>query len=113
MQQLSISPGHAELHVFELLQSMSPGSIVLLAIGLCCYAGSMIAWVPALSRIDVSVAYPVLALSYVLVYACAIHLPWLHETPSPLKLAGIAIILVGVVLVAASGSAPAEHPPSA
>jgi undecaprenyl phosphate-alpha-L-ara4N flippase subunit ArnF len=102
MQRSGVTPDPAELQAAELLQSMSAGSIFLLCAGLVCYAASMVAWVPALSRIDVSVAYPVLASSYVLVYVFAIYLPWLHESPSPVKLAGIGIIMAGVVLVAAS-----------
>lgn len=104
MTQSGNSPDGAGYQLVALVHSLSAGDGLLLAFGLLCYAASMIAWIPVLSRIDVSVAYPMAALSYVLVYACAIYLPWLQETPSTLKSAGILTILIGVWIVAASSS---------
>jgi multidrug transporter EmrE-like cation transporter len=68
--------------------------------GLACYVLSVAVWLVALSRIEVSVAYPMLSLGYV-VNAVAAY--WLFgEALGPMRFAGIAIILVGVYVVARS-----------
>ncbi|GAB7128894.1 SMR family transporter [Silvimonas sp. JCM 19000] len=68
--------------------------------GLCCYAISLVVWILALSRVEVSVAYPMLSLGYVV----NVFLAWqlFGEALSTQKLSGVAIILVGVYLVARS-----------
>jgi undecaprenyl phosphate-alpha-L-ara4N flippase subunit ArnF len=118
MQQTNGALGGDAPDGWAILVSLPPSDIILLLIGLSCYALSMLAWVAALSRFDVSVAYPVLSISYVLVYLGAVYLPWLHESSSPLKLAGIAAIILGVALVAisgddSSGETPGRAGPSA
>jgi multidrug transporter EmrE-like cation transporter len=70
--------------------------------GLFCYALSVVVWILALARVEVSVAYPMLSLGYVV---NALAAWWLFgETLSGARLAGIGIILVGVWLVARSSS---------
>ena len=65
-----------------------------------CYGLSVIVWVVGLSRVPVSQAYPLLSLGYVI----NVGLAWwlLGETPNVLRVAGIAVIIFGVVLVARS-----------
>jgi len=67
---------------------------------LACYGFSVIVWVVGLSRVPVSQAYPLLSLGYVL----NVGLAWwlLGETPNVMRVAGIAVIVFGVVLVARS-----------
>jgi drug/metabolite transporter (DMT)-like permease len=67
---------------------------------LACYGLSVIVWLVGLSRVPVSQAYPLLSLGYVL----NIGLAWwlLGETPNAMRVAGIAVIVFGVVLVAKS-----------
>ena len=68
--------------------------------GLICYAISVVVWILALSRVEVSVAYPMLSVGYVL---NALAAWWLfHEDLSLMRMAGIGVILVGVWLVARS-----------
>jgi multidrug transporter EmrE-like cation transporter len=68
--------------------------------GLACYVISVGVWLVALSRVEVSMAYPMLSLGYV-VNAVAAY--WLFgEALGPARCAGIAIILVGVYVVARS-----------
>ncbi len=67
-------------------------------LGLGCYAISVVIWVLALSRVDVSIAYPMLSLGYV-VNALAAW-AWLGEDMNPTRLVGIGIILVGVFVLA-------------
>jgi multidrug transporter EmrE-like cation transporter len=71
--------------------------------GLACYALSVVVWILALARVEVSVAYPMLSIGYVV---NALAAWWLFgENLSGARLAGIGVILVGVWLVArTSGS---------
>ena len=65
--------------------------------GLLCYVLSVGIWIVALSRVDVSVAYPMLSIGYVV---NAVAAWWLFgEALTPMRLAGITVILIGVVLV--------------
>ena len=76
---------------------LGQGPILL---GLSCYVLSVGVWLVALSRVDVSIAYPMLSLGYV-VNAVAAY--WLFgEALGPLRCAGIALILLGVFVVARS-----------
>ena len=66
--------------------------------GLGCYVISVAVWIMALSRVQVSVAYPMLSIGYIVNAAAAWYL--FGEAVTPMRLAGIAIIIVGVCLVA-------------
>jgi multidrug transporter EmrE-like cation transporter len=68
--------------------------------GLTCYVLSVVVWIMALSRVEVSIAYPMLSIGYVLNAALAY---WLFgEAVGPMRIAGIAVIIVGVFIVAKS-----------
>jgi multidrug transporter EmrE-like cation transporter len=68
--------------------------------GLGCYVLSVVFWIFALARVEVSVAYPMLSLGYVV---NALAAWWLFdESLSSTRIAGIGVILVGVWLVARS-----------
>jgi len=71
-----------------------------IAAGIGCYVVSVVVWILALSRVEVSVAYPMLSIGYVVNALAAYYL--LGETVSPLRLFGIGIIVLGVFLVARS-----------
>ena len=64
------------------------------------YGLSVIVWTVGLSRVPVSQAYPLLSLGYVI----NIGLAWwlLGEVPNAQRVAGIGVIVLGVVLVARS-----------
>ena len=68
--------------------------------GLVCYAISVVVWILALSRVEVSVAYPMLSIGYVVNAVAA----WLlfSEQLGPARVLGIGVIIVGVWLVARS-----------
>jgi multidrug transporter EmrE-like cation transporter len=68
--------------------------------GLVCYAVSVVVWVVALSRVPVSIAYPMLSIGYVVNAIAAWAL--LGEAVTPMRIAGIAIIVAGVFIVARS-----------
>ncbi|MEK6420239.1 MAG: EamA family transporter [Burkholderia gladioli] len=66
--------------------------------GLGCYVLSVVVWIVGLSRVDVSIAYPMLSLGYVLNAFAAWYL--FGEVMSLQRLIGIGIILIGVVVLA-------------
>ncbi|WP_428425452.1 SMR family transporter [Methylibium sp.] len=68
--------------------------------GLTCYVFSVAIWIAALSRVPVSVAYPMLSIGYVVNAMAARYL--FGESLSATKLGGIAVIIVGVWLVSKS-----------
>jgi len=68
--------------------------------GLACYVVSVVVWILALSRVPVSVAYPMLSIGYIV---NAVAAWWLFgESLGAQKLVGIAFIIAGVFLVARS-----------
>lgn len=68
--------------------------------GLACYVVSVVVWILALSRVQVSVAYPMLSLGYVVNAVAAYYL--FGEDVNAMRMSGILVIIVGVVLVARS-----------
>ncbi|HET7922724.1 MAG TPA: SMR family transporter [Gammaproteobacteria bacterium] len=66
--------------------------------GLTCYVVSVVVWILALSRVQVSIAYPMLSLGYVVTAVAAWWL--MGESLSAMRMTGIAVIIVGVYLVA-------------
>jgi multidrug transporter EmrE-like cation transporter len=68
--------------------------------GLACYVVSVVVWILALSRVEVSIAYPMLSIGYVVNAGLAWYL--FDEAVGPQRLAGIAVIIVGVIIVARS-----------
>lgn len=68
--------------------------------GLACYALSLVVWIMGLSRTDVTIAYPMLSLGYVVAAVGAWF--FLGEAVSPQRLLAIAVIMVGVALLARS-----------
>lgn len=68
--------------------------------GLACYAVSVVVWIMALSRVPVSVAYPMLSIGYIVNALAAWAL--FGESLAAQKLVGIGFIVVGVFLVARS-----------
>jgi len=68
--------------------------------GLTCYVVSVVVWILALSRVEVSIAYPMLSIGYVVNAAAAWYL--FGEAVSLARLAGIGIIIIGVYVVARS-----------
>ncbi len=68
--------------------------------GTGCYVVSLVVWIMALSRTDVSVAYPMLSIGFALNALLAWWL--LGEAVTPMRMLGIGVIIVGVYLVARS-----------
>lgn len=68
--------------------------------GLGCYVISVVVWIMALSRVEVSIAYPMLSVGYVLNAAAAWYL--FGEAVSITRMVGIGVIILGVFIVARS-----------
>jgi multidrug transporter EmrE-like cation transporter len=71
--------------------------------GVFCYVVSLAVWLIGLSRVEVSVAYPMLSIGYVINAFAAWYL--FGESLTAQKLIGIGFIVAGVVLVTRSGPA--------
>ena len=68
--------------------------------GMSCYVFSVVVWVLALSRVEVSIAYPMLSIGYLLNAIAAWYL--FGEAVSVTRLVGIGVIILGVFIVARS-----------
>lgn len=93
--------GHFEFH----LDNLVPVGLKLalephILGGMVCYAVSLVVWIMALSRVPVSIAYPMLSIGYVI--NAFVAWQWFGEALAAQKLLGIGFIVVGVFLVARS-----------
>jgi drug/metabolite transporter (DMT)-like permease len=70
----------------------------LVWLGLVLYAGSAALWLWVLARLDVSLAYPLVSLGFVITFALGVW--WLGEPFSWLRVAGCTLIVLGVGLLA-------------
>jgi drug/metabolite transporter (DMT)-like permease len=68
-----------------------------IVVALCCYALSVIIWILALSRVPVSIAFPLLSMAYIVTAVAAWYL--LGEALSLTKVAGIVVIILGVIII--------------
>jgi len=105
-----------KLGMIDLQQSLAVNSIselsnqVIITVsawvfaGLVFYAISLFSWMLALRAYQLSFAYPLLSLSYVLVYIMAMFVPGITENFSVIKSAGILLIIFGVILISSTSS---------
>jgi multidrug transporter EmrE-like cation transporter len=104
--QLLLKAGTNAVGQFELsAQNILPVGMKLafephIAAGLACYVVSVAVWIVGLSRVPVSIAYPMLSVGYIVNAVAAWYL--FGESLTAQKLAGIAFIVCGVYLVARS-----------
>ncbi len=104
--QLALKASVSDTGIISLdMQSLmsSAGSLVTnlwLWVGLICYGISVVVWILALSRVDVSIAYPMLSIGYIVNAIAASHL--FNEPLGIGKVVGIGIIIVGVYVLARS-----------
>ena len=70
--------------------------------GFFCYGFSILAWMFALSRVDVSFAYPFLSLGYIVTLFFGFY--FFNETINAWKIFGTIFILFGVAMIAKSSS---------
>lgn len=99
--QLCMKSGMQGLHIYSptaLLRSASaaPEYAIMVLLGIASYIFAMLIWIQTLRKCQLSVAYPILSLGYVLVYFAAAWWPGLDEALSLQKTLGIALIIFGV-----------------
>jgi drug/metabolite transporter (DMT)-like permease len=73
--------------------------------GLAVFAVSAVAWLGALSRVPLHVAYPFNAAGYLVILAASVLV--LHERASLLTWAGSLLVVAGLVIVVLSSRSPA------
>ena len=104
--QLLLKAGTNSIGTFEftadnlLPVGIKAASNPYIAGGLGCYAISVVVWIMALSRVEVSLAYPMLSIGYVVNALAAWYL--FGEALTAQRMIGIGTIIVGVFLVARS-----------
>lgn len=62
-----------------------------------CYVFGVVIWILALSRVQVSIAYPLLSMGYIVNAVAAWYL--FNEAFSPAKVIGVGIIILGVIII--------------
>ena len=93
--------GHFEFHVENILPiGLKLAFQPFIMGGMACYAVSLVVWIMALSRVPVSIAYPMLSIGYVI--NAFVAWQWFGEALAAQKLLGIGFIVIGVFLVARS-----------
>lgn len=81
----------------SLWRLMTNGWLIL---GVVLYFAAFIMWIPGLRRVDLSFAYPFIALGVILV--TLFSWAFLRESIGPVRLAGISLIVVGLLVVSRS-----------
>jgi drug/metabolite transporter (DMT)-like permease len=69
-------------------------------IGFVCYGISAVLWIAVVSNVDLSLAYPMVSLAYVLVFLASWLL--LGEQISATRVLGLVIIVAGVLVISRS-----------
>lgn len=84
---------------------LETGKIILFAylnnyilLGLLFYSISIFLWIEALTKVQVSIAYPMLSLGYIFVTIMAYFL--FKEEITAIKIVGLTIIILGIVILA-------------
>jgi drug/metabolite transporter (DMT)-like permease len=95
--QLILKSGMNQVGQFELIKTFTNPLVLL---GLAFYGASAVLWLLVLSRESLSFVYPLVAMSYVLTVFLSKTI--LHETVPSLRWVGLAVIVVGILIVARS-----------
>lgn len=102
--KLGVSQPHAAGNasgIFSLVNMILSSPWVLL--GLTLYGIGAVAWIAVLARLDLSLAYPLLALNFVLITLSSRLI--LGEAVPTMRWIGMLVICVGIVIVARSAQA--------
>lgn len=101
--QIFMKTGSAALvgHGFDLGFLSAVASNRMVWLGLACYGASAVTWLMALSKVDLSFAFPMLSLGFVITALYS----WLFfgEVLYWNRVLGIALVVTGVLVIAASG----------
>ncbi|RBO13515.1 MULTISPECIES: 4-amino-4-deoxy-L-arabinose-phosphoundecaprenol flippase subunit ArnF [Pantoea] len=99
LAQLMLRSAMMEFPAFSALLQGGARPVLMLCAGLAAYGLSMLCWLAALRYQPLSQLYPLLSLSYVLVWLAAVVLPWFHEPFRWSSLAGVVLIVAGLLAV--------------
>jgi drug/metabolite transporter (DMT)-like permease len=99
MNEVTASSGELQLNAASLKDVATTPAVWL---GLMLFGLSAFVWLAVLSRTSLSFAYPFASITYVLILLADRLL--FHEAVPPLRWAGVAFIMVGIVLVAQTAS---------
>ena len=106
LAQVVIKMGMSRIGYFD-VSIANAGSVTLQVIrspliigGISCYVFSVVMWLVTLSRVDVSFAYPLTSLGYILTAFAGYY--FLGENITTLRIVGIMVIILGVYLVSRS-----------
>ena len=104
--QLALKLGVSKPQMINAMQIGIPDALVaamtspLIWLGLVIYGLSVAMWLWVLSKVDLSVAYPFVGVSFLVTMAFGILL--LNENVTPMRIAGTLLIAVGCILVGRS-----------
>lgn len=102
--QLFLKNGTNQLGVISLQMNTALSTVFKVAFqpyifaGLMCYVISVAVWIGALSRVDVSIAYPMLSIGYIVNALAAWY--FFGESVTASKFSGMAFIIIGTYLIA-------------
>ena len=82
-----------------LTASIDPVAIGVVLSAIVAYALSMLCWLVALRDVPLGRAYSLLSISYALVYLLSASLPLFNETFSLSKTLGVALVILGVIII--------------
>ena len=105
--QLALKQGMSKIGYFDFrLESSVRVLLAVIAspyilVGLACYAVSVVVWLLVLSRVEVSYAYPLLSIGYIVTAFAGWH--FFNESIGVIRWAGIIVICLGVWLITRTG----------
>jgi len=79
--------------------SIDLGALGVVTLAILAYALSMLCWLGALKHLPLGRAYSLLSISYALVYLLAASLPVFNEHFSVSKTLGVALVILGVLII--------------
>lgn len=102
LAQLSLKKGMSLIGGVTIIDLVrTPGRFFFmpwLHLGAVLYAASLALWLVVLSRMELSRAYPMVSLGYLVTFALGAFL--FHESIAPAKIGGLLLIMAGVALLA-------------
>ncbi|SEF60792.1 EamA family transporter [Paenibacillus sp. UNC499MF] len=89
--ELSLAPATLIPDIFRMIKTPE------ILIGLILFGTSFLLWVKVLTKVELSYAYPMMSLSYVIVFVMSFL--WFQEAFTMQKLVGMAVIIIGIIII--------------